>query len=306
MTTRSRRVLVFRAQLTYTDTTQSIGNVDVPSDLLDVMKLLKDLPWDWTQAENAYMTKGGIVYALRIDGIDEDAGIVKGQFAAIDKEVLPDYELNGVVDSVQLPVDAGIYYPFHFVFYTKKKHFAIEYNRSGPRLEHLQQYLEEKLNGSGLLDSAFFYQIFREDPFEAIEKMGSIAEIEVEVVTNKTEAFLGSDYEGVLTGLSQLAPEKAVLKFGISREKGASSGQAIDKTRFLRWARRRANAQNVGVKVKARVEEQTDDSGASIWMDVFAQKYATKINVRINKNRSVNSQHCYEQIQQVYTRMMSP
>lgn len=305
MATRSRRVLIFRAQLTFVDTSKPGGNTDEASDVKAIMLRLKNLPWDRTKTENVYMEKGGMVYALRIDELDEEQNIVKGQFAAIDKDMLPEYELNGVVNSVELPTDAGIYYPFHFICYLREKHFALEYNRSAPRLELLQKYLEEKMKDSGLLNTAFFYQVFREDPFEAIEKMGSIAEIAIEVEKSKIDAFRNSPYETVLSGLSDIAPERATIKLGLSREKGARSGEAIDKVRFLRWARRRSSTRNEGVKVQARVEEQADDSGTSIWLDVFAQKYASKINVKVNRNKTVNSADCYEQIHLTYSRMMN-
>jgi hypothetical protein len=254
------------------------------------------------------MFQGDIAYALRVDEIDEEAQIVKGQFATINREYIPQYEQNGVVDSVNLPIDAGLYYPSHFVYFVKNRHFVAEFNRNGPSITKLQEYLENKLADSPepILTSAFFRQIIKEDVVQAIESMGSIAEVAIAVHKDAVDTFKGSGFQDTLNLASELAPENSIIKLGLSRATGAHQGRVVEKQVFLSWLKPRlglASVRNSGAKVRARVEDQPDDSGASVWLDVFSAKYATKIRVKVKSNKSVDSENCYEQILEAYKRM---
>ena len=183
----------------------------------------------------------------------------------------------------------------------------MEYNRNGPSASSLAAYLEAKLSNSltPLLDTAFFRQIIREDVIQAIEHMGSIAEVEIEVHKDRLEFFRNSAFDETLHIAEQTMPEASIIKLGFSREKGARSGEAVEKPNILGFLRRNlgeVNNPNSQIKMRVRVENQPDDSGSSVWLDVFSQKYADKVRVRLNSDKSINSESCYEQIFNIYQR----
>lgn len=305
MVHKQRSVAIFRPVFTYRDVRQG---KDYSSDVFSVMKYLKSLPWDRKQVSNIYWNQGDIAYAVRIDNIDKLSGLIAGQFSTINRSVLPQYEENGQINPLRIPDDAGLYYPSHFVFFKQKNHFAFEYNREGPRATMLSKYLEEKLAyaPNPLLDTAFMQQIIRDDVIKAIEGMGSIAEIQVEVHKDKIDFFKRAPFSATLEIAEKTMPEASLIKIGFSREKYAREGGVTNKRSLINWLRSiLSNGQSPpsDVKMRTRVETQSDDSGASIWLDVFSAKYAEKIRVSLNPDRSVNSESCYKQIITLYRRM---
>lgn len=312
MATKERSVSLYAGYLKRLDNTTPGTNIEIDSDVKAVMRFIKDdLVWNRAEAMNAYMVKGDLTYALKIHEVNDGLNLIKGQFATIDSSIIPQYEWNGDVSSLELPSeDAGLYYPSHFVYFVEHQHLVVEYNQSGPRISSLQDYLEEKsaLSPTPILNRAFFQEVFRNDVIEAIERMGSVAEISVEVRKDSLELLRNSGVDDVLNLETALIPDNAVVKFSISREKRASSGAIIEKETILAWLRRRiglANADNPNLRIRARVEDRPDDSGASIWLDLLSAKYKSKIRVKLNKDRSVNSESCYERLQQAYTTMIN-
>lgn len=308
MPTKQRAVHVYRGLLTYADTSGA-ANVDRKSDVADVMDFLNQLPWNLRQDPNAYLPIGNSAHALYIHQIDRALGIITGQFASIRYGALPHVEQNGLISPLTIPADAGIYDPNHFVYFVRNHHLLLEFNPSAPRIKSLGKYLEDKMSCSSqaLLDSAAFFAVIKEDVVNALDQMGSIAELEVEIHRDLIPSLRNSDYFDQLNMQQTLMPEAAVLKLGFKREAYSRRGGSQNKQPIIDLALRLrdlfSSTNSKNLKMKAKVEQATNDEGALITLDLLSAKYAEKIPIQLNEDRTINSDSVYREMQELYARM---
>ena len=158
-----------------------------------------------------------------------------------------------------------------------------------------------------LLDSAAFFAVVKEDVVNALENMGSIAELEVEIHRKFIPSLRNSDYYDQLNMQQTLMPEAAVLKLGFKREAYSRRGGVQGKQPIIELALRLrdllSSTNSKNLRMKAKVEQEPDDEGSLVMLDLLSAKYAEKIPIQLNEDRTINSESIYGGMQELYTRM---
>lgn len=95
----------------------------------------------------------------------------KGIFGTIRKAGLPLLEEMGTTSPLDLPPDAGLYEPMHFMIFPNNV-IGFEYNFYGPRINGLKEYLPKK--APNLVDEVELIPLMRTDITELISRMGEI------------------------------------------------------------------------------------------------------------------------------------
>lgn len=224
---------------------------------------------------------------------------VRLRFGRTRRDQLPEIEVNGKLEALELAEDAGLIDLAHVIIFDDG-HVAAEWNPDGPKLQRLATYLLDK---GGLLEVVKFRNLFERDIVEVVARLSSVRVLDIDVPPDAIE--LAREADGNLADAID-ATEKmgATKKIGLT----LTSDQGSDKLRIL--------ALKLAGILKARPQERNRfitlratgyDGGTSIsrYVDILEDKLVTgeMFPKRDARSRSINSDEAYRLIHRSYLEM---
>ena len=284
-----------------------------PDDYRLLLKKLDELPLDPERKPSKILTIDGSISSTRalvllIRRHEED--LVFGHIGYVDKE---GHLLNlkkGVVDVHHFDGDERLYWPTHFMWAYADDVMLVEYNKFGPRVGSLRNYLL-KITEDAIeqlqLENITMRVLINEDAYKKLLHAGPIAKVEMAVhadtVQKLREANADRDIVAASETLRNLDPEAKVLELVLKRQPYARKGGMV---LFKSKLEGLFSILEYFKKMRISAEPRQED-GKTFEIDLLSEKVSYRINVAYDEGkRMLKEDDFFRKMKELYLQNLKP
>lgn len=234
---------------------------------------------------------------LRSMYVEHDELPFKGIFGTIRKAGLPLLEEMGTTSPLDIPPDAGLYEPMHFMIFPNNV-IGFEYNFYGPRINGLKEYLPKK--APSLVDNVELTPLMRTDIRELISRMGEIKLFRIGIHRNMGDhlRIINDNLHDAFNKLKE-ADYSEVIEIALRPEKYSRNSIRIPFINrlppFLSEAK--DDIDTAIIKAENTSNENKVDTFDLLQQYLLTTKSVSKID---DSHRSVNSESMFNAISDAY------
>lgn len=228
---------------------------------------------------------------------------LKARIGTIRKKELPMIERQGQTIPLNIPPDAGLYEPMHFMVFQNNV-VGFEYNFYGPRPGSLKFYLPNKV--PSLVDEIELIPLMRRDVHELLSRVGEIKRFNLRVHRDM-ELYLKELDDNLPDALAALkkTSDAEYIEIVLRSKRWSRRGIKIPFLSHLpSWLSRSDVREGIdALKIRAR-----DEITNSIEEFDLLQEYLLSIKRVVKQDdihRSVSTNSMYASIQDAYTELKS-
>jgi hypothetical protein len=232
-----------------------------------------------------------------------DSVIPRGRvrFGNVRRSGLPQVERRGEIESLEIPVAAGLLEKVHVVFFPNQI-VGSEFNFYGPRLPRLGRYFAAK--ASDVCPPVTFEPLLRQDVIEELDRLGDIRLLHLKIhasyasVIAQADQDLGSAFEAAARAGGAEELEIILRPRSHSRQPLAN--------RLLRTVKRLARYQDLRQETSRFIVKGFDEEAAQIdTVDILKDHLIARKRIILEdeRTRALNSESAYAAIEQAYNEL---
>jgi hypothetical protein len=269
---------------------------DEPVSPLNVFNLIEGMPF--TEQGRYLEINDERMWTMYIDHATFP---IKGKIGTIRKKGLPLVERRGETSPLDIPSDAGLYEPMHFVIYENGVG-GFEYNFYAPRPSSLKHYIKSKLDSS--VDEIDMKPLMRRDVLEMLRNVDDIRCLTMSVHRDMGRYMkeLDDNLPDAFNSIKEFSDAEEIELTLKSKKYSRKSITLPSIKKFAKWIRKEEVRTGVN---KLQINAMDGSTGKVTKFDLL-QEYLLSTKQVVKQDdalRSVNSTAMYNAIEEAYSEL---